>query len=276
MSRIAPTAGAVSGNRRVTFEPVRGYIQAGLHVHSTVKGFGRDEGAVFEILVARRTAPAEREVAAQGPAQVHPAGNVGLQPLPAEAYRDGMPVIVSSVRRNHPSALDPAMKCCNLLNNALAMQEARAKGALEPVMLNHDGDVAEGAGSNVFLVKDGTLLTPPLEAGILPGVTRQLVLELAASLALPLREEPVAGKDLLAAPRHRSLTAVADWSYQLLSTAEQRAFRRLAVFPGPFTLAAADALAGPEAGQLAARLVDCSLLVPPRPGADGPAPAWRG
>ena len=76
------------------------------------------------------------------------------------------------------------------------------------------------------------------------------------------------GKDLLAAARHRSLTAVADWSYQLLSPPEQQAFRRLAVFPGPFTLAAADAVAGPEAGPIAARLVDCSLLVPPRPGAD--------
>ena len=76
------------------------------------------------------------------------------------------------------------------------------------------------------------------------------------------------GKDRLAAARHRSLTAVADWSYQLLSAPEQRAFRRLAVFPGPFTLAAAEAVAGPEAGPIAARLVDCSLLVPPRPGAD--------
>jgi non-specific serine/threonine protein kinase len=77
------------------------------------------------------------------------------------------------------------------------------------------------------------------------------------------------GKDLLAAARHRSLTAVADWSYQMLSAPEQRAFRQLAVFPGPFTLAAADAVAGPEAGPLVARLVDCSLLVPPRPGGDG-------
>ena len=76
------------------------------------------------------------------------------------------------------------------------------------------------------------------------------------------------GRDRLAAARHRSLTAVADWSYQLLSAPEQRAFRRLALFPGPFTLEAADAVAGPEAGPLAARLVDCSLLVPPRPGAD--------
>ena len=77
------------------------------------------------------------------------------------------------------------------------------------------------------------------------------------------------GGDRLAAARHRSLTGVADWSYRLLAESEQLVFRRLAVFPGPFTLAAADAVAGPEAGPIAARLVDCSLLVPPRPGADG-------
>jgi predicted ATPase/DNA-binding CsgD family transcriptional regulator len=76
------------------------------------------------------------------------------------------------------------------------------------------------------------------------------------------------GKDLLAAARHRSLAAVADWSYQLLAEPEQRVFRRLAVFPGPFTLEAAEAVAGPDAGLIAARLVDCSLLVPPRLGAD--------
>jgi predicted ATPase len=78
----------------------------------------------------------------------------------------------------------------------------------------------------------------------------------------------LAGKDLLAAERHRSLTAVADWSYRLLAEPEQLVFRRLAVFPGPFTLAAAEAVAGPEAGPIAARLVDCSLLVPLRTGAD--------
>jgi non-specific serine/threonine protein kinase len=76
------------------------------------------------------------------------------------------------------------------------------------------------------------------------------------------------GKDVLAADRHRSLTAVADWSYRLLAEPEQRVFRQLAVFPGPFTLEAADAVAGPEGALVAARLVDCSLLVPPRLGAD--------
>jgi predicted ATPase/DNA-binding CsgD family transcriptional regulator len=77
------------------------------------------------------------------------------------------------------------------------------------------------------------------------------------------------GKDLLAADRHRSLAAVAEWSYQLLTEPERRVFRRLSVFPGPFTLEAAEAVAGREAGPIVLRLVDCSLLVPPRPRADG-------
>jgi predicted ATPase/DNA-binding CsgD family transcriptional regulator len=79
----------------------------------------------------------------------------------------------------------------------------------------------------------------------------------------------LAGGNRLAAARHWSLAAVADWSYRLLTEPEQRVFRRLAVFPGPFTLEAAEAVAGPDAGPIVLRLVDCSLLVPPRPGVDG-------
>ncbi|MGH3276745.1 MAG: ATP-binding protein, partial [Streptosporangiaceae bacterium] len=76
------------------------------------------------------------------------------------------------------------------------------------------------------------------------------------------------GRDSLTAARHRSLAAVADWSYQLLTDAEQRVFRRLAVLPGPFTLEAAEAVAGPGAGPVLLRLVDCSLVIPPRRGPD--------
>ena len=122
-----------------------------------------------------------------------------LAPFPPAHHTDGVPVILSSVRRNHPRALDPAIKSCNLVNNILAVQEAQAKGAFEPIMLNETGEIAETASANVFLVKDGALLTPPLDAGILPGITRLVVLELARGLALPTREEPVAVKDLLAA-----------------------------------------------------------------------------
>jgi branched-chain amino acid aminotransferase len=121
------------------------------------------------------------------------------EPFPERMYSEGIAVVLSSFRRNHPRALDPAMKSCNLINNILAMREAQAKGALEPLLLNELGELAEGAGSNVFLVKGGVLLTPPLDAGILPGITRALVLELAQRDGIPLREEPVAVKDLLAA-----------------------------------------------------------------------------
>jgi len=78
-----------------------------------------------------------------------------------------------------------------------------------------------------------------------------------------------AGGDRLAAGRHRSLAAAAEWSYQLLEEAERRVFRQVSVFPAPFTLEAAGAVAGPEATPAVLRLVECSLLVPPRPGPDG-------
>jgi branched-chain amino acid aminotransferase len=122
-----------------------------------------------------------------------------LEPLPERYYTEGVDVILSSVRRNHRQALDPAIKCCNLLNNILAVREAQAKGAVEPIMLNLDGDVAEGASCNVFLVRQGELVTPPLDAGILPGVTRALVLEIARDLRVGTREETVRPADLLSA-----------------------------------------------------------------------------
>jgi branched-chain amino acid aminotransferase len=91
------------------------------------------------------------------------------------------------------------MKSCNLINNILAVREAQARGAVEPIMLNEAGEVAEGASCNVFVVERGALLTPPLEAGILPGVTREIVLEIAAAEKVPAREEMLDVERLLAA-----------------------------------------------------------------------------
>ncbi len=122
-----------------------------------------------------------------------------LPPHPAWHYEQGIKVAAVGVRRNHPRALDPAIKSSNLLNNVLAVREAQARGAEEAVLLNHEGFLAEGASTNVFLVRKGALLTAPLATGILAGITREVVLELAASLGLPCRQEPLHLDDLVSA-----------------------------------------------------------------------------
>jgi branched-chain amino acid aminotransferase len=122
-----------------------------------------------------------------------------LPAYPARHYTDGIKVAAVGVRRNHPRALDPAIKSSNLLNNILAMREAQSRGAEEPVLLNHEGFVAEGASTNVFLGRGGTVATPPLSAGILGGITREVVLELLPGLGIPFREEPLRLEDLLGA-----------------------------------------------------------------------------
>lgn len=118
------------------------------------------------------------------------------EPPAASHYTEGLPVSIVSVRRNHPDALDPAIKSCNLLNNVLAVREAQAKGSVEAILLNHRGEVAEGASSNIFLVRGREVVTPPLEAGILAGITREIILELLPGLGIPAREKAVSVGDL--------------------------------------------------------------------------------
>lgn len=120
-------------------------------------------------------------------------------PYPEGHYREGISVVVVSIRRNHPRALDPAIKSGNLLNNILAVREAQARGAEEPVLLNERDEITEGASTNLFIVKGGTVLTPPLTAGILAGVTRAVLLDLLPDLGLPVREQTVRVPDLMTA-----------------------------------------------------------------------------
>jgi len=122
-----------------------------------------------------------------------------LPQQPARHQQEGIRVAAVSVRRNHPKALDPAIKSSNLLNNILAAREAQARGCDEPLLLNHEGYLAEGASTNLFVVVDGSFLTPPLSAGILPGITRAVVLELIDGLGLPCSERPLQLDTLLAA-----------------------------------------------------------------------------
>ncbi|MEW4531325.1 branched-chain-amino-acid transaminase [Maioricimonas sp. JC845] len=107
---------------------------------------------------------------------------------PEELYENGLEIITASTIRNHPVALSPRIKSLNYLNNILAKIEATDSGCLEALMLNHRGEVAECTGDNIFIVKRGVLKTPTADAGILEGVTRNVVMDLARKADIPVVE----------------------------------------------------------------------------------------
>lgn len=102
-----------------------------------------------------------------------------VQLYPEELYETGMKVISAATIRNHPMAIPPQVKSLNYLNNILAKIEALDNDVPEAIMYNQQGFVAEASGDNVFIVKDGIVLTPPTEAGALDGITRGVVMKLA-------------------------------------------------------------------------------------------------
>lgn len=118
---------------------------------------------------------------------------------PAHTFTHGIEVSLVNVRRNHPAALNPAIKSNNLLNNALAMQQALTQGADEALMQNQDGYIVECSQSNFFIVRGGRLRTPPLADGLLPGITRQFVIDLARDLGLHTDETSFTPAEVLGA-----------------------------------------------------------------------------
>ncbi|HZL37957.1 MAG TPA: branched-chain-amino-acid transaminase [Tepidisphaeraceae bacterium] len=119
-----------------------------------------------------------------------------IEMYPKEVYENGMAVITASVIRNHPNALSARIKSLNYLNNILAKIEAADAGVPEAIMLNHEGNVAECTGDNIFIVKAGVVLTPTTHDGILEGVTREVILNLCARLAIPFVEKTLQRHDL--------------------------------------------------------------------------------
>ncbi|NUQ65885.1 MAG: branched-chain-amino-acid transaminase [Pirellulales bacterium] len=115
---------------------------------------------------------------------------------PEELYQKGLEIITVSTVRNHPAALSPRVKSLNYLNNILAKIEGLQAGCIEALMLNHKGEVAECTGDNIFLVRNGRLLTPPNEAGILEGITRDAVIDLARQSEIEVRETPLTKHDV--------------------------------------------------------------------------------
>src|ERR1041385_8516828 len=107
-----------------------------------------------------------------------------IQLYPEELYERGLDIITVPTVRNLHSALNPAIKSLNYLNNILAKIEANNAGCEEAIMLNSEGFVAECTGDNIFIVKEGQLFTPPLSAGALYGITRQVVIDIAAEASI--------------------------------------------------------------------------------------------
>ncbi len=111
-------------------------------------------------------------------------------------YEKGLDIVTVTTIRNHFSALDPKIKSLNYLNNILAKIESIQAGAGEALMLNKDGYVAECAGDNIFIFKNNILRTPPSSAGILVGITRNVVMKLATAMGLQVKEELMTRYDL--------------------------------------------------------------------------------
>jgi branched-chain amino acid aminotransferase len=166
-------------------------------VESTVKANAKKEGYI-------------RLVVTRG------AGSLGLDPrktsdpqviiivddivmYPQELYDHGMEIVTAATIRNHPNALNPRVKSLNYLNNIMAKVEGVRAGCHEALMLNTKGEVAEATGDNVFIVKHGVLKTPPPDAGILEGVTRNAVMELARAAGIPVQEPPLTRHDIYTA-----------------------------------------------------------------------------
>ena len=143
-------------------------------------------------------------------------GNLGLDPnkcsepqvicivddislYPQKMYDEGMEIITSSVIRAHPNTISPRVKSLNYLNNILAKIEANRAGCPEALMLNHLGEVAECTADNLFLVKHGVLRTPPTNAGILEGVTRNTVIELAETAGITVEQVALTRHDVYTA-----------------------------------------------------------------------------
>ena len=118
---------------------------------------------------------------------------------PKEYYEKGLDIVTASTVRTNPAMVSPQIKSLNYLNNILAKIEGHLAGCIEVLMLNTKGEVAECSGDNIFIFSKGVLHTPPAESGILEGITRQTVIDIAGGMNIPVKEVPMTRYDIFAA-----------------------------------------------------------------------------
>jgi branched-chain amino acid aminotransferase len=119
-----------------------------------------------------------------------------LEEPPARVFAEGINICLVPILRNHPGSVNPLIKANNLLNNALAMQEANRRGGEEGLMCNYRGELSECSQANFFMVRGGVVLTPKSEAGLLEGITRAFLFEVGAEAGIAVREAILTPADL--------------------------------------------------------------------------------
>lgn len=172
------------------------------HIETTTEGFIQHFGAVDETYIRVLLTRGVGGLTYSLDATPTPTLVIIIKPFPVppeRTFSNGIRVSLVSIRRNHPDALNPAIKSNNLINNALAMQEALRHGAEEALMLNQSGHVVECSQSNFFIVTGGRLRTAPLNAGLLPGITRDFVIGLAKDQGVGVDETDYSPADVTSA-----------------------------------------------------------------------------
>lgn len=180
-------------------------IELARRCHDTMGAAGLESGpggdgreAYIRILVTRGIGEISYDPAACPTPSIVIIVKEHVPPAP-EVFDHGVRVALVPIIRNHPGTVNPLIKSNNLLNNALAMQEAARRGGFEGIMRNYNGELAECTTSNLFVVKNGTALTPPLAAGLLPGITREFLFEVGRDLGIPVLESTLKDSDLFGA-----------------------------------------------------------------------------
>jgi branched-chain amino acid aminotransferase len=191
MKRFAAAARGIALDLPGGIDAVRAIVLA------TVRSFGAEEAYVRLIATRGEGSLGVDPTTCPRPRLICLVDHVRI--YPPEKFASGLDLVTSSLRRPSPDVLDPRIKSLNYLNNVLAKLEALQRGADEALMLNAQGMVAETSVANVFVVRDGVLLTPPAVDGALEGITRATVLELAATLGIPARERTLSRFDFFAA-----------------------------------------------------------------------------
>jgi len=172
--------------------PTRDQIKVA--IFETLKANGMRDSAHIRLTLTRgmkTTSNMDPKVNQYGPCLI-----VLAEWKPPRFSSSGIRLITSAIRRNTPQCVDSKIHQNNYLNNILAKIEWLQAGCVEALMLNHKGEVAECTGDNIFLVSRGQLLTPPIDAGILEGITRNVVIELAGEAGLAVHEVPLSKHDV--------------------------------------------------------------------------------